>query len=57
MKNKLSKIIIVSIFLVLSSLFIGSTVKAKVNIGGTEYYTKNDVHWMTDDSGRRIYSC
>ena len=46
MKNKLSKIIFIIIFLGIVLLALGRTVKAKTNIDGREYYTKNDIRWV-----------
>lgn len=45
MKKRLSKIIIISIFLVLSFLLLGSKVNATINIDGTTYYTRDDIGW------------
>lgn len=45
MENKLSKILIILIFLIIGSLFLTNNVNATVDIDGKTYYTKDDVHW------------
>ena len=51
MKDKLSKIIFIIIFLALILLMLGNNITATVNIDGIEYYTTNDIGWHK--SGKR----
>lgn len=46
MRNKLIKIVFIIVSLIFSLLMLSNCVNATVNVGGTTYYTRDDVKWV-----------